>query len=157
MPCYHLDTCYLISYLDNDPKSVEDKDFNRKARSTINRLLAQKSEVEISEIAVGEFLGVAIRDGYDDSMVMDFYHHLQQKHFKIRHVEDAELFSQLALEIRRADAWIESNDVLIIAHSMATANCSNLLTFDTNLIQSQGVTRIKNQHKPSFVIADDTR
>lgn len=152
MPCYHLDTCYLIEYL-ND----KGKELHRHAKSVIDRLHSHDTIPEISEIAVGEFLHVAVRDKYSNSIVMNFYGHLQQNHFKICRVGDPIVYSQLVSEIRNADTWIESTDVLVIAHSMATADCRAFLTFEGKLIESNGLKRVMDKHSLSFTIADDTR
>jgi predicted nucleic acid-binding protein len=150
--CYHVDTCYLIDYLDE-----EAKDPHRHAKSVVDRLHSQDVVPEISEIAVGEFLAVAARDNYEDSLVVDFWNHLKQNHFKVCRVEDPVVYSQFVSEIRSADTWIEQNDVLIVAHSMATPDCRVLLTHDPALIESVGLRRVGDTHGLSFRIADDTR
>jgi predicted nucleic acid-binding protein len=149
---YHLDTCYLIDYLDE-----EAKDPHRHAKSVVDRLHSQDVVPEISEIAVGEFLRVAARDNYEESLVVDFWHHLKQNHFKVCRVEDPITYSQFVSEIRNADTWIEPNDVLIVAHSMATPECRVLLTHERKLIESTGLQKVRNSHGLSLRIADDTQ
>lgn len=150
--CYHLDTCYLIDYLDE-----EAKDPHRQAKSVVDRLHNQDVVPEVSEIVVGEFLGVAVRDNYEDRLVFEFWHHLKQNHFKVCRVADPIAYSQFVMEIRSADTWIEPNDVLIVAHSMTTPNCRVLLTHEPKLIESTGLRTVRDKHRLSFRIADDTR
>jgi hypothetical protein len=114
---------------------------------------------ELSEVVVGEFIKVAIRDRYKESVIMDFVRRGQQEHFKICPIGnfDIPLFSQLVAEIRTEESWIEPTDVLIIAQSMATTNCVGLLTFENKLIHNETLLYIRDnrlEQKENFVITD---
>jgi len=69
-------------------------------------------------------------------------------------------YADLVNKIRTADPYIDSTDVLVVAHSMVDKECRGLLTFDGQVITSMGLKGVINQHlkdRKSFKITDDPK
>ena len=143
--CYHVDTNYLIEYLDYHNRPEEEQ--GRLANRVIN-LLMDKAVLKISQIVAGELIMVVARDRPTSSIVDNLFTRVKSKDFSVCEVTLSELpaYSTLANAIRQEDYEIEPTDALIIAHSMADAQCRGLLTFENKLIQSEGITRARAKH-----------
>jgi predicted nucleic acid-binding protein len=153
--CYHLDTCYLIDDLTVQKNNREP---HRIAKRVIDRLNYKGIKLSISQIAVGEFIKVAARDGYRDEVIVEFYDSLRRNRYEITGVapSDTDGFVELSKELRGVEGYIGQTDVLIVAHSMVDAECMGLLTFADDLISNPTIDAVKRKRvNREFVITSD--
>lgn len=162
--CHHLDTCYLIEYLQH--KCGINGDQPNHASEIIGHLLYRNNhELKVTEIGLGEALKVIADPTSDISadrsqMVNELYDLIRgNSNIKIHRPRIQRLgrLTDLVTQIRKCDPLMKTNDVIILAYSMEEVQCKGLLTFDSGLIENGALKNLVNRqirNRRGYTISD---
>jgi predicted nucleic acid-binding protein len=159
--CYHLDTNYLISYLQS---SYTHSDEARHASQSIEHLLYNGYLIEVSEVVVGEFMKVLVDKKGElgtspTNLLSELYTFCTHSGVELYRLDAKRLgrFTDLVNRIKKKERYIEATDVLIVAYSIVDRRCKGLLTFDQNLINSRSLKELIDecaQDRKGYTITD---
>jgi len=166
-PCYHLDTNYLLAYLEErahryDKVPYSDWDTAHTARQVVDWGEGRRLRLKASELAVGELVRV-LYEKQRAEKAKSFLIHLSTliEHRTViiySYRRTLEELANIVTEIRRGDNRIEINDILIVAQAMLDQECVGILTFDRLILGSKGLKRVLEEHdRKNFQISADPR
>jgi hypothetical protein len=157
--CYHFDSNFAIAYLESfDLRNAKAPDQARHA-AKVHRVLSGKGyEMVICDTAVGEMFKVISEKGMkiDPS---DFVGQLKKGLLRIDCLDSKNLlhYGNLLNKVRKADSFLETNDVRIVTYSIVDRNCHGLLTFEKKLIESRTLVKFIRAHvtsKSKYIITE---
>lgn len=161
MPSFHLDTSYLIAYIQRKFVRVDEA---VTASKVIGRLRSKGYDIRVCVVTVGEAINLILKKGSrvgarPDQLIWELYNELESRNLTLWLPERRHLgrITNIVNMVKRKDKHIDAMDVLIVAFSIADKECRGFLSFDRDVIQSRALKKLVEEHardRKRFVITD---
>ncbi len=134
---------------------IDPEDAQELKRAALEILYKRNSgPVGVCHVVIGEAFAGIVEDR-DSGCCQDAAHEFHRFHkrlekIEIRGIEDPARLHQIAMDLHTADAYLEPNDVHILAVALADTDCDTFITRDNRVLTSQEAKRIARENGTSI-------
>ena len=133
-----------------DPEDAPE--LKRAARDILYK--RNSGHVDVCHVVIGEAFAGIVKDrdpGCCQDAAYEFHRfHKRLEKIEICGIEDPGRLHQIALDLHTADAYLEPNDVHILAVALADPDCDTFITRDNRVLTSQEAKRIARENGTSI-------